>query len=97
MWVIGGRKTKNGQTKADPTGGFAFPLYGPYNHNQVALNTSQVSLQFSFGPVPLRSLDFRGATHVDGSFAPGASLYGQVTCADVPNYSAQLRIAGRLQ
>ena len=23
-----------------------------------------------------------------------ASLYGQVTCADVPNYSAQLRIAG---
>ena len=62
MWVIGGRKTKNGQTKADPTGGFAFPLYGPYNHNQVALNTSQVSLQFSFGPVPLRSLDFRGAT-----------------------------------
>ncbi len=94
MWVIGGRKTKNGATKADPTAGFAFPLYGTYNHNQVELNTSQVSLQFSFGPVPLRSMDFRGATKVDGSFTAGASLFGQVTCADVPNYSAQLRIAG---
>ena len=94
---VGDRRAQD-QERSDarpiPTGGFAFPLYGPYNHNQVALNTSQVSLQFSFGPVPLRSLDFRGATHVDGSFAPGASLYGQVTCADVPNYSAQLRIAG---
>ena len=94
LWVIGGRAKDDGTTVADPAGGFAFPLYGTYDRNQVALNTSQVSLQFSFGPVPLRSLDFRGATRVDGSFKPGASLYGQVTCADVPNYSAQLRIAG---
>ena len=94
LWVIGGRAKQDGTTVADPAGGFAFPLYGTYDRGQTALNTSQVSLQFSFGPVPLRSLDFRGATRVDGSFKPGASLYGQVTCADVPNYSAQLRIAG---
>ena len=94
MWVIGGKTNKNGKTVADPNGGFAFPLYGSSRANQVALNTSQVSLQFSFGPVPLRSMDFRGATRLDGSFKPGASLYGQVNCADVPNYSAQLRIAG---
>ena len=94
LWVIGGRAKQDGTTVADPAGGFAFPLFGTYDRGQTALNTSQVSLQFSFGPVPLRSLDFRGATRVDGSFKPGASLYGQVTCADVPNYSAQLRIAG---
>ena len=80
----------NGSPKADPNGGFAFPLYGHLQRDQVALNASQVSLQFSFGPVPLRSLDFRGALGADGSFAPGASLYGQVTCADVPNYSVYL-------
>ena len=35
-----------------------------------------------------------GQLAADGGFRPGASLYGRVTCADVPNYSAQLRIAG---
>ncbi len=58
------------------------------------LNASDVNLQFSFGPVPLRSLDFRGRLGADGRFGPGASLYGQVTCADVPNYSVYLYVAG---
>ena len=78
----------------DPGGGFAFPLFGEYRGGSLALNTGGVGLQFSFGTVPLRSFDFRGRLAGDGSFGPGASLYGQVTCADVPNYSAQLRIAG---
>ena len=67
LWVIGGRAKQDGTTVADPAGGFAFPLFGTYDRGQTALNTSQVSLQFSFGPVPLRSLDFRGATRLDGS------------------------------
>ena len=58
------------------------------------LNASQVNLQFSFGPVPLRSLDFRGELGADGRFGAGASLYGQVTCAEVPNYSVYLYVAG---
>ena len=58
------------------------------------LNASKVDMQFSFGPVPLRSLDFRGRLGADGRFGPGASLYGQVTCADVPNYSVYLYVAG---
>ncbi len=94
MWVVAAQHGNGGGAKADPNGGFAFPLYGTYKRDQVALNASQVSLQFSFGAVPLRSLDFRGSLAADGSFRPGASLYGQVTCADVPNYSSQLRIAG---
>jgi hypothetical protein len=44
--------------------------------------------------VPVRSLDFRGRLQPDGRFAPGASTYGQVTCASVPNYSAYLYVAG---
>ncbi len=45
--------------------------------------------------MPLRSFDFRGRLARGGDgFRAGASLYGQVTCGDVPNYSAQLRIAG---
>ncbi len=81
-------------TLADPRGNFAFPLEGTYRGDQVMLNASEVNLQFSFGPVPLRSLDFRGRLGGDGRFAPGASLYGQVTCADVPNYSVYLYVAG---
>jgi outer membrane protein assembly factor BamB len=94
LWVIGGRRQGNGATVADPAGGFAFPLAGAYRGDSLALNASGVDLQFSFGNVPLRSFDFRGRLDADGGFAPGAALYGQVTCADVPNYSAQLRIAG---
>ena len=94
MWVVGARRAPARRTLADPHGNFAFPLEGTYRGDQVMLNASQVNLQFSFGPVPLRSLDFRGRLGADGRFGPGASLYGQVTCADVPNYSVYLYVAG---
>ena len=93
MWVVGARQA-GGQTLADPHGNFAFPLEGTYRGDQVMLNASKVNMQFSFGPVPLRSLDFRGRLGADGRFGPGASLYGQVTCAEVPNYSVYLYVAG---
>ncbi len=93
LWVVGARDA-GGSLLADPHGNFAFPLEGTYRGNDVSLNASQVNLQFSFGPVPLRSLDFRGRLGAGGRFAPGASLYGQVTCADVPNYSVYLYVAG---
>ena len=93
MWVVGARRA-GGQTLADPHGNFAFPLEGTYRGDQVMLNASKVDMQFSFGPVPLRSLDFRGRLGADGRFGPGASLYGQVTCAEVPNYSVYLYVAG---
>ena len=93
MWVVGARR-EGGRSIVDPDGGFAFPLYGAYRGNDLSLNASGVSLEFSFGPVPLRSFDFRGALERDGGFAPGASVFGQVTCGDVPNYSVQLQVAG---
>ena len=94
LWVIGARRDEHGRAVADPSGGFAFPLAGTYRRDQVELNASGVNLQFSFGAVPLRSFDFRGALRPGAGFRPGASLYGLVTCGDVPNYSLQLRVAG---
>ena len=94
LWVIGARQGRNGSAVPDPNGNFAFPLSGTYRGGEVLLNASQVNLQFSFGPVPIRSLDFRGRLREDGRFAPGASVYGQVSCASVPNYSVYLYVAG---
>ncbi len=94
LWVVGARTKANGVPSVDPHGNFAFALAGSYRGDEVLLNASQVNLQFSFGPVPIRSLDFRGELGSDGRFAPGASVYGQVSCASVPNYSVYLYIAG---
>ena len=94
MWVVGARRAGGRRPSPIPRGNFAFPLEGTYRGDQVMLNASEVNLQFSFGPVPLRSLDFRGRLGADGRFGAGASLYGQVTCAEVPNYSFYLYVAG---
>ena len=94
VWVVGARPTPNGSVAVDPNGNFAFALAGQYRGDLVMLNASRLDLQFSFGPVPVRSLDFRGQLGSDGRFAPGSALYGQVTCASVPNYSAYLYAAG---
>ena len=72
--ALGDRRRARAATaspQADPNGNFAFPLSGPYRGDESLLNASQVNLQFSFGPVPLRSLDFRGELGADGRFAPG--------------------------
>ena len=94
LWVIGAREGRNGVSKPDPNGNFAFALAGRYRGNEVILNANRLDLQFSFGPVPIRSLDLRGELGADGRFGAGASLYGQVTCAEVPNYSVYLYVAG---
>ena len=98
LWVIGAREGRNGGREGRPERRLRLPALRPLPRQPGrSLNASRSSLQFSFGPVPIRSLDFRGELGADGSFAPGASLYGQVTCAEVPNYSVQLRDRRRLQ
>ena len=95
LWVIGGRPGK-ARRRPCPTPAAASPSRSSATTAATRWRSTRAGsdLQFSFGSVPLRSFDFRGRLDGDGGFAPGASLYGQVTCADVPNYSAQLRIAG---
>jgi outer membrane protein assembly factor BamB len=94
LWVIGGRRDRHGVLQPDPSGNFQFPLAGPYRRDTVALSSSNLSLQFSFGPVPLRLFGLRGQIAPDLAMRPGTGIYSETTCSDVPNYSAQLRVAG---
>jgi hypothetical protein len=94
LWVIGARRDRRGLLRPDPNGNFQFPLAGHYRGNTLELGSQDLSLQFSFGSVPLGLFDVRGQMAADLSLRPGAGIYSETTCADVPNYSAQLRIAG---
>jgi outer membrane protein assembly factor BamB len=94
VWVIGARRDRSGLLRPDPNGNFQFPLSGTYRRNALALGSQDLSLQFSFGSVPLRLFDVRGQMAPDLAMRPGAGIYSETNCADVPNYSAQLRIAG---
>jgi hypothetical protein len=94
LWVIGGRRHGHGVLEPDPSGNFQFPLSGRYRNDTLDLSAPDLSLQFSFGSVPLRLFGIRGQMGGDFALRPGAGLYSETTCADVPNYSAQLRIAG---
>jgi outer membrane protein assembly factor BamB len=94
LWVIAARRDRRGLLRPDPNGNFQFPLSGVYRRNTLELASQDLSLQFSFGSVPLSLFDVRGQMSPDLVLRPGAGIYSQTTCAAVPNYSAQLRIAG---
>jgi outer membrane protein assembly factor BamB len=94
LWVIGARRDRDGVLRPDPSGNFQFPLSGTYRRDTLELGSQDLSLQFSFGSVPLRLFDVRGQMTPDLAMRPGAGIYSETSCADVPNYSAQLRIAG---
>jgi outer membrane protein assembly factor BamB len=94
LWVIGARRDRRGVLRPDPSGNFQFPLSGHYRDDTLDLSAPDLSLQFSFGSVPLRLFDIRGQMGSDFALRPGAGLYSETTCADVPNYSLQLRFAG---
>jgi len=94
LWVIGAKRDRNGLLRPDPNGNFQFPLSGLYRRNTLELGSTDLSLQFSFGSVPLGLFDVRGQMGAGLALRPGAGSYSETNCADVPNYSAQLRIAG---
>jgi outer membrane protein assembly factor BamB len=94
LWVVGARRDRHGLLRPDPNGNFQFPLSGVYRRDALELGSQELSLQFSFGSVPLRLFDLRGQMSPDLAMRPGTGIYSETSCADVPNYSAQLRIAG---
>jgi hypothetical protein len=94
LWVVGAPRDARGIPHADPQGGFQFPLVGRYRGDSLQLASAGLSLQFSFGPVPLREFDVRGRLGPGLRLLPGAGIYSETTCSDVPNYSAQLHAAG---
>jgi outer membrane protein assembly factor BamB len=94
VWVVGGRRDRDGVVRPDPRGNFQLPLAGRYRGGSVALDAQQLSLQFSFGPVPVRGFDLRGRLGAGLRLAPGSGIYAETTCDDVPSYSAELHVAG---
>ena len=54
LWVVGARRDGHGVLRPDPSGNFQFPLSGRYRNDTLDLSAPDLSLQFSFGSVPLR-------------------------------------------
>src|SRR5207249_2558442 len=75
-------------------GGFAFPLEGRLLGDQAILRRDGLTLHFSFGDVPLRRFEVRGTLDRHQTVGPGASLYAEATCTDVPNYGPLLYLTG---
>jgi outer membrane protein assembly factor BamB len=94
MWVIGAFKDARGVERVDPASAFGFPLVGRYQGSSIILSSPNARLQFSFGPVPLQRFELRGRLDPSLAIGPGASLFAQTICAQVPNYGAELTFTG---
>jgi outer membrane protein assembly factor BamB len=94
LWVVGSRVDKNGVRVPDRQSEFAFPLAGRYAGNSIILEQRGFELLFTFGPVPLEQLQFRGRLDRKHVVAPGAAVYGEVNCPEVPNLGGALLAAG---
>jgi hypothetical protein len=100
-WVVGvkpGPRPRKGRPQtwvADPSAKFAFPLYGTYKRDSFELGLQNITLTFSFGPVPLDKLEFRGRLNKDLTTS-GPNLYAEATCAKVPTYGPFLPTTTRL-
>lgn len=94
LFSIGGRRDARRRLVPDPKAGFAFGLYGRHRGNTLLLSQSGLTLTFSFGTVPTRRFDVRMQLNPDLTSRPGANLYTEITCTDVPNYGPALFIVG---
>jgi outer membrane protein assembly factor BamB len=94
-WVIGVKPGPKKTWVADPAARFAFPLFGQHRRDAFLLGLRNITLTFSFGPVPLDILEFRGRLNRDLTTS-GASVYAEATCAKVPNYGPFLPTTTRL-
>jgi outer membrane protein assembly factor BamB len=94
LWVVGSREDRRGRRVPDRRSEFAFPLAGRYAGDSLILEQRGFELLFTFGPVPLERLQFRGRLDGRRRVAPGAAVYGDVNCPDVPNLGGALIAAG---
>jgi hypothetical protein len=93
LWVVGGR-TRGGREVVDPQAGFGFPLVGRVRGDGIILTARDLRLTFSFGEVPIRRFELRARLGPGLQTRPGAGLYAEVTCRDVPVYGAALDAMG---
>lgn len=94
LWATQARKGPGGTYVPDPHGTLTFPLAGYYRRSMLRLSVHGVTLTFSFGKVPLQVLDMDFGLGPSLRNQPGASLYAQSVCADIPNYGAAAYLTG---
>jgi hypothetical protein len=94
LWATQARRGPHGRYIADPNGTLVFPLAGSYRGNTLLLSVKNAVLTFSFGTVPLRRLDMRFQLPSSMRALPGASLYAEAMCAQIPNYGAATYLTG---
>jgi hypothetical protein len=94
LWAVQARRTRSGQYLADPAGTLVFPLAGHYRGDTLLLSVSNAVLTFSFGTVPLRRLDMDFQLTPRLYNRPGASLYAEAVCAEIPNYGPATYLTG---
>ncbi|MFA5890001.1 MAG: PQQ-binding-like beta-propeller repeat protein [Actinomycetota bacterium] len=87
LWVVSGKRDPaTGIWVADPAGDFAFPLTGRYSDDAFALSLKDLTLDFGSLSVPVTKMEMRGRLSPHLDTLPGASLYGEVECLQVPVY-----------
>jgi outer membrane protein assembly factor BamB len=94
FWIVGARRGRGGVPAADPASEFAFPLQGRYRRDSLILSAEDLTLTFSFGPVPLDVFQLRGQLRRNLKMRPGANLYAETICAEVPVYGPFLPLTG---
>jgi outer membrane protein assembly factor BamB len=90
LWAVGGRAGPGGVQQADPTTQLGFALAGHYQDDSIDVSSTNATLTFSFGPVPVQRLVMRAELSRNLTALPGADIYGQVQCLDVPTYGPLL-------
>jgi outer membrane protein assembly factor BamB len=94
LWATQARLGPHGQYVADPHGTLVFPVAGHYRGSTLMLSAKRPTLTFSFGKVPLQFMDLDFALKHSMMNQPGASLYAEGICADIPNYGPVAYLTG---
>jgi outer membrane protein assembly factor BamB len=94
LWATQARKGPRHTYTPDPHGTLVFPLAGLYRRDTLLLSVHGAVLTFSFGQVPLQRLDMGFQLDRALRTRPGASVYAEAQCAQIPNYSVATFITG---
>lgn len=90
LWAVGARAGAHGVEEVDPHTSLGFALAGGYRGDSLSLEAANPTLTFSFGPVPVQRLVLRAQLSRSLVAKPGADIYAEVACADVPFYGPLL-------
>ena len=94
LWATQAREDARGSYVPDPRGTLVFPLAGSYRENELRLAVRRATLTFSFGTVPLQRLAMSFPMGRSLQAGPGASLYAEARCDQVPNYGKATFLTG---